>query len=216
MAGLGVADSRPIRHRVQDPPGAMRPGCAEFHGDGAARGREEGMQLLVGCRGGRGQLGQQSWAPAGFGAVLCRHSCLGENGQQCGPRRQLTCVQACVCGFNSRLSPLRTRGPPSQQGKEQGVSCSASCCPGSPPCPGDSQSGMEGPEAAQPGTYTVCRRPEKDTHQLDTSAGKESALPRRVASSISQTGRAGQGSPSSFRTNTDSAPHLPSAFHPPG
>lgn len=68
---------------------------------------------------------------------------------------------------------------PSQQGEEQGVSCSASCCPGSPPCHGDSHSGMEGPEAAQPGTYTVCPRPEKDTHQLDTSAGKESALPRR-------------------------------------
>lgn len=105
---------------------------------------------------------------------------------------------------------------PSHQGEEQGVSCSASCCPGSLPCPGDSQSGMEGPEAAQPGTDTVCPRPAKDTHQLDRSAGKESALPRRVASSISQTGRVGQGSPSSFHTNTDSAPHLPSALHPPG
>lgn len=65
-------------------------------------------------------------------------------------------------------------------------------------------------------TQTLCPGPGKDTHQLDMSAGEESALPGRVASSISQTGCAGQGSPLGFHRNTDSAPHLPSALHPPG
>lgn len=95
---------QPSRHRVQGPPCVLRVLSSMWTGQRGA-GRRECSFLLDA---GEGEAGWPSrvMGSQGLCCVDTQAAAWGSTGQQCGCRRQLMCVQACVQGFSSGLSTV--------------------------------------------------------------------------------------------------------------